>query len=129
VADYALSCSLDCNLFEIKTPLYGQGVPVTPVVQVHAVQIFVVRTAVQTPVLVKGHFYYESLCYIQTQCKSRKNCRIPLFVHHSYFTLNALYMIWERPQNRSSKDGRQRNNHPNQPYFRDFSPRKCSWLG
>jgi len=27
------------------------------------------------------------------------------------------------------QDGHQRNNHPNQPYFRDFSPRKCSWLG
>ena len=27
------------------------------------------------------------------------------------------------------QDGRQRNDHPNQPCFRDFSPRKCSWLG
>jgi len=27
------------------------------------------------------------------------------------------------------QDGCQRNIHPNQPYFRDFSPRKCGWLG
>jgi len=26
------------------------------------------------------------------------------------------------------QDGRQRNNQPNQPYFRHFSPWKCGWL-